>query len=98
MDMRLRPTDTLPTLDPKMPEMENAALRIALELELVRLDHPEMTPHEQLREARRRSATLMTAACDAIEARRAHRMLQEARERVGAYHSLPKAERVPTGL
>ena len=68
--MRLRPTDPIPTIDPTTPEVENACLRIALELEAVKREHPEMTPRQALQEARRRSARTMIAAADAIEARR----------------------------
>jgi hypothetical protein len=54
-------------------------LRIALELEAVKREHPEMTPRQALQEARRRSAPTMVAATDAIEAKQARQRLQEAR-------------------
>ena len=59
--------DPQPTLDPMVPEVEDAVLRIALELQQVRQDHPNWTPRQQLQEARRRSASSMVAAIDAIE-------------------------------
>ena len=47
--------------------VENAVLRIALELQQVRQEHPDWTPRQLLQEARRRSASSMLAAVDAIE-------------------------------
>ena len=67
--MRIRP-DPQPAIDWATPEIENACLRIALELQAVKHEHPEMTPRQALQEARRRSARTMVAAVDAIEARR----------------------------
>ena len=68
-----------PTLDPMVPEVENACLRIALEFEPAKREHPEITPRQALQEARRRSATTMIAAADAIEAKRARQRLQDGR-------------------
>ena len=68
--MRMRPTHPIPILDPTVPAVQQALLRIKLELALVRLEHPEMTPRQQLAEARRRCAEVMVAAADVLEARR----------------------------
>jgi hypothetical protein len=69
--MRLRQTDPTPTRDTTLPEVENAALMIALELEQVRWEHPNLPPRAQMQEARRRSAEAMVAAIDEVEARKA---------------------------
>jgi hypothetical protein len=45
---------------------------IRLELMLVQVEQPELTPNQQLREARRRASRAMLAAVDALE-RKAHR-------------------------
>jgi hypothetical protein len=62
-----------------IPAVRQAVELITLELKLVRLQHPEMTPREQLQEAKRRCAAAMVAAADAIEAEQARQRLQEAR-------------------
>ena len=66
-NMHLR-TDPLP---PPSPPLLEAAERIKLELQLLALEMPRATPHERLREARRRCARAMTEACNQIAAQNA---------------------------
>jgi len=70
MLMRLRQTDRPPTLDPTVPEVQAALDQIRIELAAVQREHPEMTPRQQLQEARRRCAGAMVAVVDVIEAKR----------------------------
>lgn len=60
-------THDLPTIDPTMPEWQQALARIQIELMLVRHEHPDMTERAQLQEARRRAHKPMVDAIDALE-------------------------------
>jgi hypothetical protein len=66
--MQLRPTDPPPTLDLTIPAVSVAIRATTMQLRLIRQESPEMTPHEQLREAKRRCEREMVHAADAIEA------------------------------
>jgi hypothetical protein len=68
--MLMRPTDPPPTLDLTAPEVENACLRIALELEEVKREYPDWPHRAQLQEARRRSAQAMLDAIEASDHRK----------------------------
>jgi len=80
----MHPTDPPPTIDPDLPAFRQALTLIRLELALVRNEHPEMTPHQQFAEARRRCAKAMVAAADAVETRRIAR-LRKAQQRARIY-------------
>jgi hypothetical protein len=62
--------DPPPTLDLTIPAVRQAVDLIIIELKVVRLQQPEMTPCEQLQEARRRSAEAMVHAADVMEGRK----------------------------
>jgi hypothetical protein len=64
-----------------LPAVRQAVALIQLHLALIEKEQPEMTPHEQLSEARRRCAAAMVAAADAIEAEQARQRLQDGRGR-----------------
>jgi hypothetical protein len=72
-------TDPTPALDPDLPALQRAIHMIRLELLLVQTECPELTPHQQLSEARRRSYRAMVGAADAVEAKQARQRLQETR-------------------
>ena len=48
-------SDPIPPIDPDLPAMRQAICMIRLQLMLVQGECPEMTPRQQLAEARRRS-------------------------------------------
>lgn len=71
-------TDPLPNVDPTAPAIRAAIRAIKSHYWLLRQEQPTWTPHEVLREAKRRSEREMIGAADAIEA------LDARRQRVGA--------------
>lgn len=66
----MRPTDTLPKLDPTMPEVQTAITRIKMQVQHVEREFPDWTSQQVLREARRRCAAQMVAVAEQQEARR----------------------------
>ena len=63
----LPPSDPPPDLDMNIPGMSEALAQLKLELLLVQLELPQLTPHQQLQEARRRCARTLVAVADAQE-------------------------------
>ena len=94
MMMRIR-TDPLPDM-PMLPQLQAALLAVRLELSLVALEHPDLTAHQQLREARRRCAQrCMLVAADAIETSQRRKLLHIA-GRESTKEKAPGPEFLPT--
>jgi hypothetical protein len=56
----------MPEIDPNLPIVRQVVERVELELMLVRLEQPGLTPDQALGEARRRSAGALRAAAEAL--------------------------------
>jgi len=69
LTMRMR-WDPTPPLDLMEPMAQAAVERIKLELASLKLEQPDWTPFQMLREARRRATRQMVDALDVARARR----------------------------